>query len=263
MSWNDKCRKCDKTPVEGERYCEYHLTHRTCYHCKQELHVSEFQNITKFNTGRCKKCYDLTENHKKCITCKELKHKNEFDLNKKTCKKCVSKNNEKYRHPRKCRVCKQTKEVEQFDYLMRTCKECAQGRTSLISKRSNSDIHCRHCNDATQNKSRVCDKCKELKRCKKCKQMKKKYDFEERKNVCNDCVAKFVASEKERKKGYKVDVTCDECKKVFSLISRFTTGPKHYICENCKKLQKQYYDSLPGNYVKCVFCVHEFLFIPK
>jgi very-short-patch-repair endonuclease len=198
-----KCRRCENVAIPGTRYCLHCLTHRKCSHCKQELHVSEFQNITQFNSGRCKKCYDLTENCKKCFKCKQLKHRDEFNIRKNLCKECEVLNKEEYKKKyghRKCTICKQVKDIEKFDYLMKTCKICAKGKKSSIQKKNMSEIHCRYCFKITENKNRTCENCSKTKKCIVCKKHKEKNEFKTNDClICNECLDTKLHEERKKK----------------------------------------------------------------
>ena len=259
-----KCRRCGKIAVKGKRHCEYCLTHRICSYCKQELHISEFNKTIEGslgNLGRCKKCEDL-RNYKKCFGCKQTKHRNEFAEKSSLCLECKNKSEKKYKIKygfRECTICKTIKNIEEFDYLMKTCKVCSKGRKSIIQKKSMLVIHCRYCNEITNNKTRICDKCLKVKKCDRCKQIKNKSDFGSKKNVCLECIEKQV-NEKKNKTKFLVKQTCS-CGVIDEVFSRFRKPKKSYVCSKCQKEKDAYYDSLPGNFSICHFCNKKFMFL--
>lgn len=261
-----KCRRCGGVAVQGKRHCEHCLTHRQCSCCKQELHVSEFNRTIENsagNLGRCKKCEDLTNNYKKCFGCKQLRHKHEFAEKSSLCFECKKKSNlkfkEKYGH-RKCTICKQIKSIDEFDYLLKTCKVCANGRKPVVYRKHISEIHCRYCNKITDNESRVCSECVDMKRCIVCHVRKNKNLFENDKKICAQCL-ESRRIEKISKKNRLVKQKCCKCDNIEEVNCRYEKIKKHHVCSKCLEEKKKKLNNLPGDYVYCNFCKKPFMFL--
>jgi very-short-patch-repair endonuclease len=247
------CLKCKTISNETSRYCEYHTTHRSCTKCKLEKHISEFNKTIKEsdgNLGRCKSCEDLVTNYKKCFTCKKLKHKSKFvkttDI---SCKNCHDLSNQKQR--RKCKKCHITKDKSEFAYTMKTCKTCTTEKPTI--KKVIGQIHCKYCNEISDNNSQICNKCRNTKKCHRCKERKLKIDFFSD-YICNECHSK-------EHKIYELEHSCTKCNSKIIIKRNTNKLLKNFICDNCIKKQKEYYDSLPGDYIKCKLCDRSFMFI--
>lgn len=228
-----KCRKCGKeVTMQNSRHCEFCATHRTCTHCKELLHISEFSRTikeSKGNLGMCKKCTDFINNYRKCIHCKKYYKKEEFIKGNNLCKKCNQEKKEKFGF-RRCKKCEQVKENKEFDYKMRTCRICDE-----IEKNKLREIE--------ENKKKVI-----IKFCKYCnKEINPKFEF------CEEC---------KNTKKFKVKVNCKKCKKEVIIESRYKNKiHSDIVCQECKEKREQ--ELLDIGFVTCKFCNKNFSFLSK